>query len=698
MSRRPAPGERGAPGSTLRQAWRRLGAGARIVVLASIAFLPLFALVVYFIVQIRSIQQAQATTNVENLADGTALTAAAIIDTAQSTVLALSDQPAFKAQDAAEASRTLGVVLSQNPTFVNLWAARADGVIYASALPLSGTVTIAAQPYFQRVLTSGVSVIATGRDIPGSPGTFAAIVAVPVRSGAGISGTLQAAFLLTNIDSTAAFIGLPADSLVTVVDGSGTILERSLNPQRWVGVNVSNTPAWAGIQAGTQGSYQGPGVDGIVRLHGYQTVPGTNWKTVVGLPLSAVYGPITATTDIALGLLAGAIAVAALVTWRAQQLADVVETEQRRLQGIVTQLPAGVLVTSPGGRVLLVNRAFQELVGEPVQPGLSLREQLAGVTCYAGQEIVPWENLPAERVRRGETVQGLELTVERPDGSRRDCLSNALPLRGPGGEIEEIVIVITDVTPLKDLDRAKDQFISIAAHELRNPLAGLKGYTELLWREGQAEGLSERSLRMLRSIDEQADRLNELIGRLLDVSRFEIGRFELVRQPTDLVALAREVRDTLQATTSAHQLTLRANPETIVGEWDAGRLRQVFNNLVGNAIKYAPGGEVAIRLQQEDGQVDVFVRDQGPGISPDQIPHLFERFRQAGRTAAERAGGLGLGLYLARRIVEAHGGRIGVRSEVGRGSTFWFTLPLRVGEKAGEPDPALLARVFAGQV
>jgi len=105
MSRRPAPGERGAPGSTLRQAWRRLGAGARIVVLASIAFLPLFALVVYFIVQIRSIQQAQATTNVENLADGTALTAAAIIDTAQSTVLALSDQPAFKAQDAAEAAR-----------------------------------------------------------------------------------------------------------------------------------------------------------------------------------------------------------------------------------------------------------------------------------------------------------------------------------------------------------------------------------------------------------------------------------------------------------------------------------------------------------------------------------------------------------------------------------------------------------------
>ena len=125
-------------------------------------------------------------------------------------------------------------------------------------------------------------------------------------------------------------------------------------------------------------------------------------------------------------------------------------------------------------------------------------------------------------------------------------------------------------------------------------------------------------------------------------------------------------------------------------------MRRLLQNLISNAIKYAPGGEIAIRLFQEGEQVDVFVGDQGPGIPPEQLPHVFERFRQLGVRPEERARGLGLGLYLSKGIVEAHGGRIGVWSEVGRGSTFWFTLPLRAGEASREPAPELLARARAG--
>ena len=679
--------------------WRRLSAGTRILLFALAAFLPLFALVAYFVVQVRAIQDAQAVANVTNLADGTALTTASIIDAAQSTALVLSDATSLKTQDAADATRALQTVLSQHPTFVNVWAAAADGQVYASALPLPAgpPPSIAAEPYFQSVLATGKSVVTTGRNIPGSSETFAAIVAVPVVQAGAVNGAVQIAFTLTSLRSSASFIGLPADSVFDVIDGEGTIIERSVDPARWEGVNISHTEDWAKINSSSEGSFTGLGLEGGQRLAGFQTVPGTDWKAVVALPLDSVYGPITATTTTELALLGGAMVVGGIMAWRSKQLADLVETEQRRVQGIIDQMPEGVFAASSRGRVLVANQALGDLLGLQIHSGASYREQLEGrVTWFKDNRPVPWDQLPSERAQRGETVRGAQLTIQRPDGSRRDILINARPLRDADGNIEEIVVVVADITPLKDLDRAKDEFISIAAHELRNPLAGLRGYTELLLREADREGFSNETRRRLNTIKGLADSLNEMIGRLLEVSRFDVGRFELVRQPTDIVALAREVRDALQTTTTAHELTLEAHPDQIVGDWDPSRLRQVLNNLVGNAIKYAPDGTVAIRLIQEDGQVDVSVSDQGPGIPPDQIPHLFERFRQAGATAAQRAGGLGLGLYLARRIVEAHGGRIGVQSRVGQGSTFWFTLPLRPEQPAHEPSANLLAQAQPG--
>jgi len=679
--------------------WRSLSAGDRIVALATAAFLPLFVLLFLLILQIRSNLQTQINTQVGDLADGVALNAASMIEVAESTATALADSPTFQGQHANSAGQVLRRALAQHPTFINLWAAGQDGRIYASALPLPPGLppSIASEPYFQQAL-SGTTALVTGRDIPGSPGTFAVITAVPVRVDGNVNGTLQVAFQLTGLQGTTQFIGLPPSSVVGVIDGQGTIVERSLDPERWRGVNVSNTSEWANISSSTEGVWAGPSIDGVQRLHGYQTIPGTDWKAIVGLSSAAAYGPIASTTATELGLLAAAALIAGVLTWRAKVLADLTEIGQRRLQGVIDQMPESAVVTDPEGRVLVANRALSDLVGVAIQPGRSFREQVEPAGAWLQDaKPVAWEEVPLERALRGETVRGAQLTLQRPDGTRHDLLINARPVRDASGRIEGIVSVAADITALKDLDRAKDEFISVAAHELRNPLAGLKGYTELLLRQAKQEGLGPEMLQRLQTMDQLADRLASLTNRLLDVSRIELGRLELVRQPTDIVALAREVQQTLQLTTTAHRLTLEAHPDRIVGDWDPGTLRQVFSNLVGNAIKYAPGGTIAILLQQEDGQVDAFVSDQGPGIAPQQVPYLFQRFRQAGGTAAERAGGLGLGLYLARRIVEAHGGRIGVQSDVGHGSTFWFTLPLRAGQTAREPDPSLLARVAAAR-
>jgi len=675
--------------------WRRLSAGDRIVALALAAFIPLFILLFFLIAQVRDNLLTQAETQVSNLADGVALDAASLIQVAESTALALADSPTFQSQHPNTASAVLGRALAQHPTFVNLWAASADGRIYASALPLPPGLppSIAGEAYFQQAL-QGTTVLVTGRNIPGSPGTFAIITAVPVRVDGGVNGTLQIAFHLAGLQQAAQFIGLPPASVVAVLDGQGTVVERSLDPQRWRGVNIADTPQWAAISQASEGVWAGPSIDGVQRLHGYQTVPGTNWKAVVGLASDVAYGPIASTTATQLGLVAAAALIAGVLTWRAKVLADLTETEQRRLQGVLDQMPQSAVVLSPDGRVLVANRALNETLGVQVQPGRSFREQIeqAGAWLQDGNPVA-LDDLPVQRALRGETVRNAQFTLLRSDGTRRDLLINARPVRDASGRIEGIVSVAADITALKDLDRAKDQFISVVAHELRNPLAGLKGYTELLLRQATQARLSPEFVQRLHTMDELADRLATLTNRLLDVSRIELGRFELVRQPTDIVALAREVQQTLQLTTTAHRLTVEAHPDRIVGEWDAAALRQVFSNLVGNAIKYAPGGTIAILLQQEDGQVDVFVSDHGPGIAPEQVPNLFQRFRQAGATAAERTGGLGLGLYLARRIVEAHGGKIGVQTEVGHGSTFWFTLPLQAGQTAREPDPSLLARV-----
>jgi signal transduction histidine kinase len=729
--------------SSLRQRWRQLTAGTRIVLLVAIAVLPLLGLHLLHLTQIASAQRLHIEHDTQDLADAVSLAVEGALNLARSVALALAETPAFQAQDAPVATATLRATLAQNPEFVNFWAATAGGEVYASALPAPiEPPSIAGEPYFVQLLETGEPVLQAVDGIPQAPDVFAAVVAVPVRPNAEIDGSLQVAMRFIGLEQLAVHIGLPAESVVTVVDGQGVVVARSLEPERWEGVSIVDTEVWQAVEDIDEGTVEVAGPDGVLRLHGIQTVPGTDWKAIVGLPSPKVWAVVDATIRQQSLTLALTAILAGLVAWRGKLLADQVDVERRRLQGVVNQLPEGVLLTAPDGRVRVANRVLEELLQTTIQPGQPhhqevdlgtrwareepqrreyldaqwareepqrreylgaqwareepQRREYLGAQWLEGDRPLLFEELPFERARRGEAVQGVQLAVARADGSRRDLLVNALPLRDAEGRIEEVLAVVADITPLKDLDRAKDEFISIAAHELRNPLAGLKGYAQILLRQARQKGYDEETVRILAAIDQQVDRLTELISRLLDVSRLQLGRLQLVRQPTDVVALAREVQEALQLTTSRHQITVDATPEKIVGDWDPGLLRQVFNNLVGNAIRYTPGGRVAIRLGLEDAQADVLVSDEGPGIAPERLPYIFERFRQVLPRPERQAGGLGLGLYLSKGIVEAHGGRIGVESQAGRGSTFWFTLPLHAGGAAREPAPELLqvARVW----
>jgi signal transduction histidine kinase len=241
---------------------------------------------------------------------------------------------------------------------------------------------------------------------------------------------------------------------------------------------------------------------------------------------------------------------------------------------------------------------------------------------------------------------------------------------------------IASLEAQRELARMQDEFISTISHELRTPLGFIKGYVTTLLRE-DVDWNPETRAEFLRIVDEESDRLRELIDNLLDSSRLESGRLGMTCEPTRISAL---IRDTAERTKSAYpEMDLRleiANDLPSV-EIDATRISQVLDNLLSNAHKYAPKNKVVIRASNQESHIRVEVTDYGPGIESEHIPHLFERFyRVPGNSNTIR--GTGLGLYICRKIVEAHGGEIGVESKANRGSTFYFTIPIMMSTASAE--------------
>jgi signal transduction histidine kinase len=225
---------------------------------------------------------------------------------------------------------------------------------------------------------------------------------------------------------------------------------------------------------------------------------------------------------------------------------------------------------------------------------------------------------------------------------------------------------------LRESERLKAELISIVSHELRTPLASVLGFTSLLLQRDFEDAERRRYLGI---IDAQSRRLAELLNDFLDAQRVEEGRLEMSFEPLDLASLLREQAQLFAGQSDAHEIRLDLDNEPFLIVGDRDRLGQVLANLLSNAIKYSPdGGVVELSGERENGLVRVQVRDEGRGIPRAEQPRIFTKFFR-GDAGASGIGGTGLGLALAREIVEAHGGHIGFKSELGTGSTFWFEVP-----------------------
>lgn len=303
-----------------------------------------------------------------------------------------------------------------------------------------------------------------------------------------------------------------------------------------------------------------------------------------------------------------------------------------------------------------------------------------------------------DRLRRESFARYLELERAQADLKQsRDMLQ--MELKSEQGNVELLVREITERKA--ELERAltmaqsardeaqralqlREEFISLASHELRTPLTSLKLQTQMAQRKlDQPEGLETSAVaRLIRTYDAQLERLIRIIGDMLDISRIRSGKLDLERSPLELGELVRGVVErTLESGERRAEVSLSA-PEPVRGHWDPFRIEQVVLNLLTNALKYGEGKPVDIRVTTRNGSAVVSIRDRGIGIPPDSHQRIFERFERA--VAPRSFAGLGLGLYICRQIVEAHGGKISVESAPGEGSVFTVTLPLNPSETA--PD------------
>ncbi len=353
-----------------------------------------------------------------------------------------------------------------------------------------------------------------------------------------------------------------------------------------------------------------------------------------------------------------------------------VDAEKELLSVTFSSMGDGVIVVDPEKRIVLFNRVAETLAGwefERVQDR-GLDEIFHIVDERTRLEV----ESPVDKVlksSRAELGADFEVLLAM-DGGERPISSKAAPIRSSDGAVTGIVMLFRDVAREREIERLKQDFISSISHELRTPLTSIKAYTETILSDSNMPEETKRQF--LGIIDEESNRLADLIEGLLEVSRIESGTMQIVREPVDIVAAARKVLTALQALADKKNIRLESDIDDnlAIFEGDEDKIQSALTNLVNNAIKFTPrDGRVCVSVRQRDDQLVMRVSDTGMGIPKEALPRIFDRFYRVPHPG-KHIQGTGLGLAIVRKIVTMHGGRIEVESELNRGTTFTIFLPL----------------------
>ena len=363
---------------------------------------------------------------------------------------------------------------------------------------------------------------------------------------------------------------------------------------------------------------------------------------------------------------------AAIAVYNAQ-LYGQVTYEKQRLDALLNSAADGILILNADHTIERVNEFFEKMIERN-------RIDLEG---NPHDEIIRWARHPQgttlEEAERGgwpltpNATLYVEGDIERAESQSLPVGITYAPLLSEEGKLRNILASVRDITHFRTAEEIKSTFISIVSHELRTPVALIKGYASTLRRD---DAKWDRNIinDSLDVIEEEADRLSRMIDDLLDASRLQAGGLSLNRADVSLPILTERLVERFGTQSKKHTIVADFPEDCPVILADENRIEQVLSNLISNAIKYAPKGEIRISGQVRPEQVIICVSDEGPGIDARDLPHIFDRFYRS-TDAVKQTKGAGLGLYLARAIIEAHGGRIWADSKPDNGARICFSLP-----------------------
>jgi signal transduction histidine kinase len=371
------------------------------------------------------------------------------------------------------------------------------------------------------------------------------------------------------------------------------------------------------------------------------------------------------------------------------QLYEQVSREKRRLDAIIEYSADGVMILDAGHRIQVFNRALAALTGWTAADAVRREhdEVIRWAHVVDGADLATAEagGWPLKRratqlgSQRTADDQAQTLYVEgdlrRRDGSTVSVGVTYAPLLDRDGRLVNIIVDVHDITRFREAEELKSTFISVISHELKTPVSLIKGYAGTLRREDVR--WDDKTVReSLAVIEEESDRLNALIDNLLDASRLQVGALPLNVGEVALDGLAQRTVEKFRSQSQEHEFVVDFPPDFPEVEGDEARLEQVLSNLLTNAIKYSPkGGSIRVNGRVLPESVIVTVSDEGIGIARAEQTRVFDAFYRVDDAPTRRTQGTGLGLYLAKAVVDAHGGQIWVASEPGHGATFSFSLP-----------------------
>ncbi|MCX7642303.1 MAG: ATP-binding protein [Armatimonadetes bacterium] len=363
----------------------------------------------------------------------------------------------------------------------------------------------------------------------------------------------------------------------------------------------------------------------------------------------------------------GALGEAIALAWKSWK-ETVMELREERalLQAILRRMDEAIIVTQDNGTVILANPAAQKLFQLPTD---YVRKRLTELDLPFGLM-----ELAQNAIRRKLPQMG-EIHIVHPEEKFLDAYATPLLING---QVEGILLVARDLTKLKRLEQIRKDFVANVSHELRTPIATLRSLAEALLMGGKDD--PEVRDNFLQAIVEESERMSRLIDNLLELARIESGRMEWHLQEVSVTDIVKEVIERFKTIASQKGLVVTFDVrDDLSVRTDPEALAQILSNLVDNAVKYTMQGEVTVRAEQVetvDGKwVVINVSDTGVGIPPEHLPRIFERFYRVDKARSRQLGGFGLGLSIAKHLVESLGGKITVQSQVGKGSTFSIWLP-----------------------